>query len=135
VAQFDVAAALNPNRESKSLRIEMTSGPESRLSLGIIRFDLHRDYKCRVLGQAESGQILPFEMERYSLLEISRDFIQGRALGDDRDFRAFRYITGILTGANDGFNSALKGLHRGKDSIRIKGCEQDPRSAEGFSTC
>ena len=60
-AQFDVTAGLIDHREAEALRIEMTSEPESRFSLGIGRFDFHRHDERGIGSQTELRQVLILE--------------------------------------------------------------------------
>lgn len=93
----------------------MTSRPESRLSRGTEGFEFVGHDNAGVRRQPEFGQIFVFEVKRYGFAKISRYFVKGSALRDDRNLDALRDVTGILAGANNGLYSVLE-FHNPHDS-------------------
>ena len=89
-----------PNR----WKMEETSGPDSLFSLGISRFDFHRNHQRWIRGQSQSIQVFPIQVERYGFLEIASDLIQRLTLRDNRDFHAFGHVARFFAAPDDGLD-------------------------------
>ena len=105
---FDMAAALREDEESELLKNGDDVGCRKPLSLGIRRFHFHRDQQRGMVGQAQSFQILAFQMERHRFPKVAGDFIQSRALGHHGDFNALGDVTRFFPWANNGFDRTLE---------------------------
>src|SRR2546427_7857967 len=93
-----------PNR----FKMAMTSAPESRRSLGIRwrQFQGHED--GRVGSQAQTREVLAFEVERDGFSEIRGDLVQGGALRHDGDFHALSDEAGLLARSDDRLDRPLE---------------------------
>src|SRR2546422_3173740 len=93
---------------SGGIRRSLTSAPESRRSLGIRwrQFQGHED--GRVGSQAQTREVLAFEVERDGFSEIRGDLVQGGALRHDGDFHALSDEAGLLARSDDRLDRPLE---------------------------
>ena len=70
----------------------MTSSPERRRGLGTDGVKLEGNAQHRVVGEAQFGQILSFQVQRHRFAEIFRGFIKGFPLRHYSYLDAFRDV-------------------------------------------
>ncbi|HUH12487.1 MAG TPA: hypothetical protein VMK65_05235 [Longimicrobiales bacterium] len=107
-AQLHVTSSLGMHGETEATenRDDLRAG-EAR-SLGMRREELHRDNDGWIFSQTQGRQIFVGEVKDYRFLEVFRDFVQGDALSDHGDFKAFGYVSRLLARPDDRLDRALK---------------------------
>ena len=101
------------------VRIEITSFPESRLSLGTdgIHLECHNDWSTRV--EPEFFEIFPFQVDREGLAEIHQGFVHRLALRDDGQMSRFGNKPTFVSRIDAHLNGTMHGNHLQSTSIPL----------------
>jgi len=92
-------------------RIEITSEPDRRRSLGMRWFQFHCHHERWIRRQTKICKVFACQVQLRCFTQVGDSFIQRGTLSYHGDFQTFRHITAIFSRADDSLNRALKTFH------------------------